>query len=99
MGKKLPHTPNSRIKSALHQLWLRSRERASALKRDKYTCQSCERKQSTAKGKEFKVQVHHVDGVKWDEMIKYIRERLLVNPEDMTTLCRECHDLIHRLDE
>ena len=98
MGKKLEHTPNSRIKSKLHQLWLRSRERAKALQRDKYTCQVCNRKQSMAKGKVFKVQVHHKNGVKWDEMIRYIRERLLVNPDDMVTVCKECHTEIHKAD-
>jgi len=48
MAKKLPYTPNSRIKSALRQLWLRSRERAKRLKEDKYTCQKCGKKQSRA---------------------------------------------------
>jgi 5-methylcytosine-specific restriction endonuclease McrA len=99
MGKKLPHTPNSRIKSTLHQLFLRSRERAAVLKRDNYTCTICHRKQSMAKGKEFKVQCHHIYGVIWAEMIEYIRERLLVNPDDMVTVCRKCHADIHKKDE
>ena len=94
--KKLPYTPNSRIKSALHQLWLRSRERAATLKRDKHTCQSCGKKASVAKGKEFKVQVHHINGVQWSEMVRYIRENLLVEPKDMTTLCKKCHELVHK---
>ena len=93
MGKKLPHTPKSRIRSALRQLWLRSRERASALKRDNYTCQSCFRKQSTAKGKEFKVQVHHINGIDWEDMIVYIQKNLLQTPDRLTTLCPKCHDL------
>jgi len=93
MGKKLPNTPKSRIRSTLRQLWLRSRERAAALKRDKYTCQSCFRKQTTAKGKEFKVQVHHIDGIDWEDMIKYIQENLLQTPDSLTTLCKDCHDL------
>jgi hypothetical protein len=28
-------------------------------------------------------------------MIEYIRERLLVNPDDMVTVCRKCHLLLH----
>jgi hypothetical protein len=32
MGKKLPYTPRSKVRAALRQLWLRSRERAAALK-------------------------------------------------------------------
>ena len=34
MGKKLLTTPRSRVKAALRQVWLRSRERAAALKRE-----------------------------------------------------------------
>ena len=92
MGKKLPWTPNSRIKSALRQLWLRSRERAAAIKRDNYTCQRCGGKQSKAKGKEFKVEVHHLDGVEnWGEIYRVIREYLLTDPEYLETLCKSCH--------
>lgn len=93
MGKKLPYTPNSKIKAALRQLWLRSRERAKALRRDQYTCQSCGKKQSKTKGKEFKVEVHHQKGVlNWDAMYKSIREHLLCDPKHLETLCKECHD-------
>ncbi len=52
-------TKKSQIRAALRLLWLRSKERAEALKRDKYTCQKCNRKQSKKIGFEFKVQVHH----------------------------------------
>jgi len=95
MGKRLPYTPNSQIKSALRRLWLRSRERASAIKRDKYTCQRCGGKQSAAKGKEFKVEVHHLDGVEnWQELYKAIRQYLLTNPDDLETLCKSCHSKV-----
>ena len=97
MGNKVPYTPKSHIVSALRKLWLRSRERAACLKRDQYTCQSCLRKASTAKGKEFKVQVHHLDGVDWDDMITYIYDHLLVNESKLTTLCEKCHKIIHDL--
>lgn len=93
MGRKLSYTPNSQIKSALRKLWLRSRERAATLKRDKYTCK-CGSKQSKAKGKEIYVQVHHVDGIDWDGLCELIRERLLQPPEKLQTLCEKCHDKI-----
>jgi len=91
MGRKLPHTPNSRIRSALRQLWLRSRERAARLKTDEYTCQRCGVKQSKAKGKEVKVEVHHVDGIRWAEIIEYVRANLLCNPVRLETVCVKCH--------
>ena len=92
MSKKLLYTPNSKIRAALRQLFLRSRERQSALKRDKYTCQECDRKQSTAKGKEFKVQVHHNDGIEnWSALFKAVRKYLLCDPKFMNTLCKKCH--------
>lgn len=93
MPRKLPYTPNSRIKAALRQLWLRSRERASALKRDNYTCQRCGVKQSRAKGREIYVEVHHIEGVlNWDALYGAIRRFLLCSPDDLQTLCKECHD-------
>lgn len=93
MPKKLPYTPNSQIKSALRRLFLRSRERAAALKRDKYTCR-CGAKQSRAKGKEVYVEVHHRKGVcNWPELYIAIRKYLLCSPADMETLCRECHGI------
>lgn len=86
-------TTNSRIKAALRQLWLRSRERAEALKDQHYTCKDCGVKQSVAKGREQKVQVHHQEGVlNWDELINQVRKHLLCNPEKLDVLCKECHD-------
>ena len=92
MSRKLPYTPNSQIKAATRRLWLRSRERASAIKRDKYTCQRCHVKQSKAKGKEFKVEVHHRQGIEnWQEVYRVIREYVLTDIEHLETLCPECH--------
>lgn len=92
MGKRLPYTPNTQIKSALRRLWLRSRERANRLQHDDYTCQSCGRKQSRAKGKECKVEVHHRSGVlNWQEIFSSLRKYLLVPEEHLETLCKECH--------
>ena len=98
MGKKLPNTPRSRIKSDLHNLFLRSRERAAALRRDHYTCRRCGKKQSRAKGKEAYVEVHHINGILWSEIIQFIYDQLLVNPALLHTLCRECHRSEHNTD-
>jgi 5-methylcytosine-specific restriction endonuclease McrA len=92
MGAKLPYTPKSQIKSALRKLWLRSRERSAALKRDGYTCQKCGAKQSRAKGEEVYVEVHHINGVtNWGALDEAVREYLLCNPDYLETLCRKCH--------
>ena len=92
MGKKKEYTPNSQIKSALRKLFLRSRERAARLKKDKYTCCSCGAKQSRAKGKEVYVNVHHLEGIEnWQEIYNVIRKNLLCSPDKMQTLCVACH--------
>lgn len=93
MGKRLEYTPNSKIKAALRMLFLRSRERNTALKRDKYTCQTCGAKQSRASGREVYVEVHHKSGVlNWNELYKAIREYLLCHPDHLEVLCKECHE-------
>jgi len=92
MGKRLPYTPNSRIRAALRQLWLRSRERAAAMKAQGYTCQECGIKQSKAKGKEIYVEAHHCDGVEnWDALFDAVRKYLLCDPKYIRVLCRDCH--------
>jgi 5-methylcytosine-specific restriction endonuclease McrA len=91
MGKRLPTTPRSKVRAAIRQLWLRSRERAAALKRDGYTCQDCGKKQCTAKGREQKVEVHHLNGIEWEKVIDYIFRHVLVDPKELETLCPECH--------
>ena len=98
MGKKLASTPRSKVKNAIRQLWLRSRERAAAIKRDKYTCQKCGVKQSKAKGKEQRVEVHHKHlGIQnWDKIIDLIFEEILVHPDELETICPECHQLEHK---
>ena len=94
MGKRLESTPRSRVRQALRQLWLRSRERAAALKRDGYACQAdgCGKKQSLAKGKEVYVEVHHIDGMDWERLIDLVYESgLLCSSDRLRTLCKECH--------
>lgn len=95
MGKRKPNTPLSQVRQALRQIWLRSRERAAALKRDNYTCQTCNRKQTMAKGREFKVQVHHKDGIDWNGVTELVAERLLPDPDRLETICKECHEKLH----
>jgi 5-methylcytosine-specific restriction endonuclease McrA len=94
-AKKLDATPRARVKSALRQLWLRSVERAAAMKREKYTCERCGAKQSKAKGREVSVQVHHKKGIDWDGIVDDIISRVLQRPEDLEVLCKNCHDKEH----
>ena len=92
MGKRLSYTPRSKIRAALRRLWLHSRERQAAIKRDNYSCVECGVKQSRAKGKEVYVEVHHKSGVgNWSELIKAVYEHLLCSADDLETLCKECH--------
>ncbi len=93
MGKKQPNTPRSKIRAALRQLWMRSRERAAALKATGYRCEKCGIKQSAAKGKEIKLQVHHEPKINWDGLIDLIVERLLEAPQ--FPLCKKCHEEAH----
>ena len=89
----MPYTPRSKIRSALRKwIWLRSRERASALKREGYRCQECKQKQSKAKGKELYVEVHHLDGTGIDKLIDCVYEYLLHNPDRLKVLCEDCHE-------
>lgn len=92
MPKKLPYTPNSRIKAALRMLSLRSRERAAVVKRDGNSCVKCGVKASKAKDREVAIEVHHKHGVtNWDKLYEAIRAYLLCNPDDMECLCKKCH--------
>ena len=88
---KSPRTPKSQVRSALRRLWLRSRERASCLKRDGYCCSECGVKQSRKKGAEVYIEVHHLDGIDWHLIEEYIYRHLLVDPKELTTLCKACH--------
>ena len=89
--KRKKETPRSQIRSALRRLWLRSRERRAALKRDQYTCQDCGAKQSKAKGQVVKVEVDHIEGIEWTRVIDYIYRHLLVDPKKLETVCVSCH--------
>jgi hypothetical protein len=91
--RKPPFTPRSQIKAALHKLWLESRERREALYRTSYCCAKCRRKASKAKGREFAVSVHHLDGIDWIALVDLVRERLLPSPDRLMPLCHEDHEI------
>jgi len=94
MGKKKPETPRSRVRSALRQLFLRSRERAAAIKREGNTCERCHVKGSVAKGREVKIQVHHRRGIcNWNKIIELIYRELLCSPSSLEVLCKKCHQV------
>jgi hypothetical protein len=88
-SRKKPITPRSRIKAALRQLWLRSRERAKCLKDADYRCTECNVKQSMARGREVKLEVHHLTEIQWKELIDLVYEMLLNAKQ--TPLCKPCH--------
>jgi len=92
MGKRLEYTPRSKVRSALRQLFLRSRERAKALKATGYCCAECGIKQSKAKGKEVKIEVHHIEGARLEELIDLVYKWLLCDPAKLKPLCEKCHD-------
>lgn len=58
--------------------------RAKVLERDRYECQICKSRGRYREGN----LVHH---------IKYLRDRpdLALNPDNLVTVCRECHAEIH----
>ena len=85
-------TSRSRIKGMLRQMFLKSCERNQCLQRDKYTCQHCFRKQTTKRGQELNVEVHHIKGIDvWDNIIELIEEQLLCDIDKLQTLCVDCH--------
>jgi len=88
---KMERTPRSRVKQALRLLWMRSRERAKAIKDHNRSCIECGAKASVAVGKEVKLEVHHINGVDWEELIDLVYERLLVDPKFLEPLCKDCH--------
>lgn len=96
-SRKLPTTPRSRVRSALRAVWLRSRERAAALKAAGNCCERCGAKASVAKGREVKVQVHHRAGHigSWEAVIDLVFEELLVDPRFLEAMCEDCHKKEH----
>lgn len=96
MPKRLPTTPRSKIRNRLRQIFLGSRERAAALKREGYCCERCGAKQSRAKGREVYVEVHHRNGIDWDGLLELVIQRLLPDPAELEVLCKDCHANEHK---
>ena len=94
-GKRLPHTPQSKIRAALRLLFMRSREHQAALKKASRKCEGCGVKGSEAKGRVVKLEVHHRLGIDWANIFRFIRATLLCPPEDMRVLCKPCHAREH----
>lgn len=94
-SRKKPSTPRSRVKNAIRMVWLRSRERAAAIKLANNSCAICFRKGSKAQGREVLINVHHKDGIDWDGIVDIIFLRVLQKPENYTVVCKECHDKLH----
>ena len=88
-------TPKYKVKSALRMVWLRSRERSAALRRTSYHCETCGVKQSTAKGREVSLEVHHMDGIDWDGLCELVISRMLPDPSRLKPLCKQCHEKEH----
>lgn len=87
-------TTRNRIKGELRRLFVKSTERSEAMKRDKYTCQICNKKQSKKKGFECKVEVHHINEIDWDIIIDILQEKLLCDASLLQVLCVDCHKRI-----
>jgi len=93
VGRRLPNTPRSKIRAAIRQLWMRSRERAKVLKDSGYRCTKCGVKKSMAKGREVKLEVHHSPQINWDNIIDLIAKNILEAPQK--PLCQKCHKKEH----
>ncbi len=93
--RKKPVTPKSQIKSALRRLWLRSRERAEALRSTGNCCDACGVKASKAKGREVSLEVHHRDGIDWNGLTELIARRMLPPWDRLQPLCKACHHETH----
>ena len=105
--KRVKHRTNrtriTDIRRALRSRWLWSPERNERLKYDNRTCQVCGKKQTTAKGKEHKVTVHHINGIdpvdklnpNWTKFVN----QLFCPIEALKTVCSpkygDCHKLEH----
>lgn len=96
MGKRLEYTPNAKIKNVLHQLFMRSRERAKALRRTGYKCTACGVKQTKRKDYKLSLHVHHANGIDWEYLIAEVRKTLLCDPEFLVPLCPDCHEKEHK---
>ena len=93
------HTNLGMCTSAIRKnLWLRSPERRDALKIAGYSCERCGVKQSVAKGREVKVDVHHKNGIPkkaWALLYRIVKKYITPSPENIEVLCVSCHKKEH----
>ena len=90
--RHIKKTTKAKIRSHLRLLWLRSIERSQALQLAGYSCQHCGVKQSKAKGREQKVEVHHKSHINnWDLIAEEIMDKLLCPVSELEVLCPVCH--------
>jgi hypothetical protein len=91
MGRKdTTTTPRSQVKSGMRNIWMRSRERGTAMKLAKRACSCCGAKKVVATP-DVRLEVYHDNGINWDGVVDLFFERVLQRPEDYTVLCKECH--------
>jgi hypothetical protein len=48
-------------------------------------------KQTAAKGREVRLQVHHRDGINWDGVVDAVIRAMLPDPSRLEALCERCH--------
>ncbi len=90
--KKSDITTKAWLTSGLRRMWMKSKERYAAIKRDNATCVKCGRKRSVAKGREVKINVHHKSGkIDWDAIVEVLKRELFVPVEELEVECVECH--------
>ena len=90
MGKKLPPWRTKRVVvyKALYKLWMYSNERKAALKAEGCQCEECNTTDN--------IHVHHRDGTSLKAVVDLIYEILLVHPDKLEVLCRDCHGNRHQ---
>ena len=93
--KNTRQTPDGVIRNALRRLWMMSRERSCALRRESYCCEHCGVKNSRAKGKEVRVIVHHKKLIDWKLVFAVLRDELIPDPDELICLCDDCHKAEH----
>ena len=85
-------TPKSKIKSLLQRLFLWSRERGYVVKTGTALCQNC----GSDQGRKKDMHVHHVKPTDWQRIYDIIYQELLVPPEEMVLICKNCHSELHK---
>ena len=90
MPKKLPpyRTKRALVYAAIRKIWLYSRERAYTLKIEGNRCEECNKTEG--------VEVHHKDGTSLKAIVDMIYEVLLVHPDRLEVLCKDCHNEKHK---